>query len=81
MKRLILFTSCRRTLYEAMTPKATSHTYTVSLVTSSDIVLSAIHKFDSLNNKAKRAICKRCRRSRNKVLNVVAAYEKWRREP
>ncbi|KAK2180463.1 hypothetical protein NP493_442g02032 [Ridgeia piscesae] len=49
-----------------MTPNATSHTYTVSLEASSDIVLSAIHKFDSLNNKAKIAVCKRCRLSRNK---------------
>ena len=48
-------------------PNATSPTYTVTLATSRYIVLSAIHKFDSLNNKAKRAICKRCRRSRNKV--------------
>ena len=29
-------------------------------------MLSGIHKFDRLNNKAKRAICKCCRRSRNK---------------
>ena len=59
--------SCRytRTLYQAMTPNGTSHTYTVSLEASSDIVLSAIHKFDSLNNKAKHAVCKCCRLSHN----------------
>ena len=49
-----------------MTPNATSHTYTVSLEASSDIVFTAIHKFDRLNNKAKRAVCKCCRLSRNK---------------
>ena len=60
--------SCKytRTFYQAMMPNATRYTYTVSLATSSDIVLSGIHKFDRLNNKAKRAICKCCRRSRNK---------------
>ena len=62
----VLLCKYTRTLYQAMTPNATIHTYTVSLATSSDIVLSAIHKFDNINNKAKRAICKRCRRSRNK---------------
>ena len=52
-----------RTLYQAMTPNATSHTYTVSLEASNDNVLLAIHKFDSLTNKAK--LYKRCRLSRN----------------
>ena len=46
-----------------MTPNATSHTYTVSLEASSDIVLSAIHKFNRLQKNAKHAFCKSCRLS------------------
>ena len=62
-----------RTLYEAMTPRTTSHTHSVSLSlnASSDIVLSVIHTFDCLNHKAKqskakRSVCKLCRLSSNK---------------
>ena len=60
--------SLTRTFYEAMTPNATSRTHSVSLYleASSDIVLSMIHKFDSLNHKAKRSVCKLCRLSSNK---------------
>ena len=59
-----------RTLYEAMTTSATSHTHSVSLSlspeASSDIVLSVIYKFDCLNHKAKCSVCKLCRLSSNK---------------
>ncbi|KAK2162389.1 hypothetical protein NP493_1525g00009 [Ridgeia piscesae] len=51
-----------------MTPNTTSRTHSVSLYleASSDIVLSMIHKCDSLNHKAKRSVCKLCRLSSNK---------------
>ena len=60
--------SLTRTFYEAMTPNTTSRTHSVSLYleASSDIVLSMIHTFDSLNHKAKRSVCKLCRLSSNK---------------
>ena len=50
-------------------PNTTCRTHTVSLYleASSDIVLSMIHTFDSLNHKkAKRSVCKLCRLSSNK---------------
>ncbi|KAK2185455.1 hypothetical protein NP493_233g01013 [Ridgeia piscesae] len=51
-----------------MTPNTTSRTHSVSLYleASSDIVLSMIHTFDSLNHKAKRSVGKLCRLSSNK---------------
>ena len=60
--------SLTRTHYEAMMPNTTSHAHSVSLhlEASSDIVLSMIHKCDSLNHKAKRSVCKLCRLSSNK---------------
>ncbi|KAK2171267.1 hypothetical protein NP493_1083g00012 [Ridgeia piscesae] len=51
-----------------MMPNTTCRTHTVSLYleASSDIALSMIHTFDSLNHKAKRSVCKLCRLSSNK---------------
>ena len=50
-----------RTLHQYMPPTSKDFTCSDSLEVSSAIVLSAIHKFDCLNHKTKRAICKLCR--------------------
>ena len=61
-----------RTLHQYVPPSSKDFICSDSLKVSSAIVLSAIHKFECLNHKTKRAICKLCRLSvtKNYFYNV-----------
>ena len=67
-----IYSTHERTLHQYMPPTSKDFTCSDSLEVSSAIVLSAIHKFDCLNHKTKRAICKLCRLSvtKNYFFNV-----------
>ena len=67
-----IYSTHERTLHQYMPPTSKDFTCSDSLEVSSAIVFSAIHKFDCLNHKTKRAICKLCRLSvtKNYFFNV-----------
>ena len=57
--------SVRRPKSAYVTPIPAGYIFTDSLQVSTDIELSTIHKFDSLNHKSKRTVCRLCRLSGN----------------
>ena len=72
-----------------MPPTSTDYIRSDSLEVCGDIVLSAIHNFDGLNHKTKRAICKLCRLSESKnsfydvlpqTSTIITTYKKRRCE-
>ena len=67
-----IYSTHERTLHQYMPPTSKDFTCSDFLEVSSAIGLSAIHKFDCLNHKTKRAICKLCRLSvtKNYFFNV-----------